>query len=123
MKKYIFALLAILSVVGCSKSQRSTNERYMTTQNVETVTDFPEEINLSSPQKVNIEKCGIMGFKVLDSMIVLSAKGENGLLRFYSKSSLAPLGIILYHITSHHFDTKKTGHPWIYRIKTLPLLT
>lgn len=95
MNIYIFALLAILSFVGCSKSPRNTSERYMTTQNVETVTDFPEEVNLSSPEKVKVEGVGIMGFKVLDSMIVLSLKGENGLLGFYKKDDFKPLGRFL----------------------------
>ena len=88
----VFAIL----VTSCGKkSQRPQNERFMTTSDIEYINKFPKEIHLSSPERINTELIGIRGFKILDSVMVFSVQGDNGLLAFYRISDMKPLGRFL----------------------------
>lgn len=93
---FVSAVFAAFLAASCHQGpSRNPNERYMTTANMENVVDFPKKIKLPSPQKVDIGGVGITGFRVLDSVIVVSAKGQSGVLRFYRKNDMVALGSFL----------------------------
>lgn len=94
-KTLIYTLCAILFISCGGKSQKNSNGKYMSTADIEIVNNFPKTIDLPSPETVNINSIGITDFKVLDSCIVVSTKGDTGLLNFYRKNDLAPLGSFL----------------------------
>lgn len=95
-KTLIYAAFGMLLTVSCGKgSSKIPDGKYMATDDIETVESFPETIELPAPQAVKIGKVGINGFKVMDSTIVISTKGNEGILSFYRKSNLAPLGSFL----------------------------
>lgn len=89
----IFILLSItLLLFSCSKKyDRQESERYMTTGNVEYVKEFPVNIELSQPQRIEMEALNVTGFQVLDTLMALKVKGD-GFLAFSTMKNPKVLG-------------------------------
>lgn len=95
-KYFVSAVFAAFLAASCHQGpSRNPNGIYMATANMENVVDFSQKIKLPSPQNVDIGGVGFTGFKVLDSAIVVSAKGQSGVLRFYRKNDMVALGSFL----------------------------
>lgn len=92
----IFILLSItLLLFSCSKKyDRQESERYMTTGNVEYVKEFPVNIELSQPQRIEMEALNVTGFQVLDTLMALKVKGD-GFLAFSTMKNPKVLGRFL----------------------------
>ena len=92
----IFILLSItLLLFSCSKKyDRQESERYMTTGNVEYVKEFPVNIELSQPQRIEMEALNVTGFQVLDTLMALKVKGD-GFLAFSTMKNSKVLGRFL----------------------------
>lgn len=96
MKRLFFYIFIFLLLTGCTqKYNRQDSEKYMITEHIDYVKEFPHEIALSSPCKVNAKLPGITGFQIFDSICVLTLKGENGIITCMSLNSSNVLGRFL----------------------------
>lgn len=80
----IFVLFTLLFFSCSSNKKRNEDVRYMTTENIEMVNNFPKTISLKNPQKVEVDVQGFTGFKIIDSLLVLATKGDKGIFAFYN---------------------------------------
>lgn len=90
MKKMIIACFVLILSVGCTReASRNNLERYMLAGNVEYVHTFPQNIQLRNPKKVLAEQVGITGFRIIDSLMVLTMKGETGVIGIAPTNNLS----------------------------------
>ncbi len=95
-RKIFFCFVSAFLLISCGdNSPRTPNERFMTTSNIEYIDKFPKQINLSTPETIDTKLIGMRGFKIVDSLMVFSVQGNDGLLAFYSKDDMKPLGRFL----------------------------
>ena len=95
-KIILLSLVTLLLLTACSHQyDRTDSEKFMITSNVEYVKEFPQEINMSNPEKVDVNVVGITNFLIVDSVMAFTVKGEKGIMTFAETNNLKVLGKIL----------------------------
>jgi hypothetical protein len=98
MKKNIIVILIFLTVIsGCSELRKSPSD-YFVFDDVQYVSEFPQSFTLDNPVEIDLESMdllGLQGFRIIDSLLILSVSGPNGVWAFVSLPDLQLSGRFL----------------------------
>jgi hypothetical protein len=98
MKKNIAVILIFLTVMsGCSELRKSPSD-YFVFDDVQYISEFPQSFTLDNPIEIDLESMDLLGlqmFRIIDSMLILSVSGPNGVWAFVSLPDLQLSGRFL----------------------------
>jgi hypothetical protein len=98
MKKDITVLFLFLTVMsGCGERGKSSSD-YFVFDDVQYVSEFPQSLTLDNPVEIDLESMDLLGlqnFRIIDSLLILSVSGPNGVWAFVSLPDLQLSGRFL----------------------------
>lgn len=91
VRLFLFPLLSVFLLAGCNNGKYSPKE-YMVFDEIEYVDGFPDVYKLSGKPMADIGLMGVRDFRIVDSMLVFSLRGNDSLWSFYSLPEYRLLG-------------------------------
>lgn len=95
-KKYILFLLLSLFFAGCAK-EYDIDKEYMAFDDVRYVKDFPCKMTLKAKEPIEVasDKSYVKNLMIVDSLMLLSVDGDEGLVRILSLNDMHSYGMLL----------------------------
>lgn len=95
MKKFPPIILFLIIIYSCGHRSIAPSEEYMVLDNVEYVTGFPIEVDLSDAKETGFDVIGLRTFQIMDSILFISRNSSEGFWQFYSMHDRHLLGELL----------------------------
>lgn len=93
MKKIIFIVVVASLIMGCKQANNHDKMvRAMTTEDIEYVKKFPQQVELQKGEKVNLPIIGISNFRIIDSLLVVGKKETQNIWQFVTLNDLHTVG-------------------------------